>query len=310
VGTPAFSDAGLVRRWRPPYPLDLLATTGPLRRGPGDPTNRLDPAGASWRAVRTPCGPGTLLLRRSGSGEVVGQAWGDGASWLLDGLPLLLGSADDPSSFVAHHSVVTEAVRRSPGLRLPRTGLVFEQLVPAILEQKVTGKEAFMSWRQLATRFGSAAPGPGPSWLRVGPSPRRIREIQDWEWHRCGIDGARRHAIRAAAVVADRLEEAAGFSPVDAVARLRVVPGVGLWTAAEVVQRTLGAADVVSVGDYHLPSVVGWALTGQKLDDDGMLKVLAPYEPHRQRAVRLVLTTGLGPPRRGPRMTVRSYRSF
>jgi 3-methyladenine DNA glycosylase/8-oxoguanine DNA glycosylase len=306
VGTPAFSD---VRRWRPPYPLDLLATTGPLRRGPGDPSNRLDSSGAYWRAVRTPCGPGTLRLRRV-AGEVEAAAWGEGASWLIDGVPALLGAADEPDSFVAHHSLVADAVRRSPGLRLPRTGLVFEQLVPAILEQKVTGKEAFMSWRQLASRFGTPAPGPCPPWLRVAPSPRRVRELQDWEWHRAGIDGARRHAIRAAAVVADRLEEAAGFSPDEAVARLRVVPGVGLWTAAEVVQRTLGAADVVSVGDYHLPSVVGWALTGRKLDDAGMLEVLAPYAPHRQRAVRLVLTTGLGPPRRGPRMPVRSYRSF
>ncbi|MDQ1656898.1 MAG: hypothetical protein QOD41_1981 [Cryptosporangiaceae bacterium] len=307
---PACSEAGELRRWRPPYPLDLLATTGPLRRGPADPTNRLDAAGAFWRAVRTPAGPGTLRLTRSADGSVEARAWGTGAPWLLDGVPDLCGSADDPSSFVAHHDVLADAHRRAPGLRLTRTGLVFEQLVPAILEQKVTGKEAFLSWRQLASRFGDPAPGPCPPWLRVGPSARRIREIQDWEWHRAGIDGARRHAIRAAAVVAPRLEEAAGMPPPDAVERLCLVRGIGPWTAAEVVQRTLGAADVVSVGDYHLPSVVGWALTGEKLDDDGMLGVLAPYAGHRQRAVRLILTSGLGPPRRGPRATVRSYRAF
>jgi 3-methyladenine DNA glycosylase/8-oxoguanine DNA glycosylase len=100
------------------------------------------------------------------------------------------------------------------------------------------------------------------------------------------------------------------MSAEDAVARLCLVPGIGVWTAAEVVQRALGAADVVSVGDYHIPSIVGWTLVGRKLDDDGMLAQLAPYAGHRQRAVRLIATVATGPPRRGPRMPVRSYRSF
>ena len=92
--------------------------------------------------------------------------------------------------------------------------------------------------------------------------------------------------------------------------RLISLPGIGVWTSAEVRQRACGDADAVSVGDYHLPSLVGWALAGQKVDDAGMLELLAPYAGHRHRAARLVELGRLGPPRRGPRMSIRDYRSF
>jgi 3-methyladenine DNA glycosylase/8-oxoguanine DNA glycosylase len=107
-----------------------------------------------------------------------------------------------------------------------------------------------------------------------------------------------------AARVAGRLEADA------AQARLRSLPGIGVWTAAEVRQRALGDPDAVSVGDYHIPGLVGWALTGRKVDDAGMLKLLEPYAGHRYRVTRLLELSGNHPPRRGPRMPVRDYRSF
>jgi 3-methyladenine DNA glycosylase/8-oxoguanine DNA glycosylase len=298
------------RSWAPPFPLDVRATLRPLRRGPRDPSHRVEADGTIWRTAPTPGGPATLRLSRVG-GAVDARAWGPGAEWLLDAVPALLGAHDEPDGFVAHHPCIADAWRRSPGLRLTSTGLVFDQIVPAVLEQKVTGIEAQRSWRELLLRFGSAAPGPAPPGMRVAPSAERLLAITTWEWHRAGVDSARQRAIRAAATVAARLEETADMSPTDAVARLMLVPGIGPWTAAEVVQRTLGAADVVSIGDYHLPSIVGWALVGRKLDDAGMLEVLARYAPHRQRAVRLCGLVGAGrPPRRGPRMPIRDYRSF
>ena len=62
---------------------------------------------------------------------------------------------------MAHHPQVALAARRFPGWRVPRTGLVIEALVPAILEQKVTGQEAFGSYRTLVRRYGEPAPGEG-----------------------------------------------------------------------------------------------------------------------------------------------------
>src|SRR3712207_7033744 len=56
------------------------------------------------------------------------------------------------------------------------------------------------------TLFRSPAPGPVPEGMRVVPTPARVLAVTDWQWHRCGLDGARRRALRAVAGVASRLE--------------------------------------------------------------------------------------------------------
>jgi 3-methyladenine DNA glycosylase/8-oxoguanine DNA glycosylase len=297
----------LVRTWRPDGALNPRLTLGPLGRGAGDPTHRVLPDGSVWRTSVTPAGPGTLRLVFAG--QVTATAWGPGAGWLLDSVPDLLGAADSLDGFIPHHPYVAEAARGMPGLRLARTGLVFEQVVPAVLEQKVTGKEARRSWRELLWRFGAVPPGPAPDGMRLLPSPAEWLALPDWEWHRAGVDLTRRRAIRAAATVAGRLEECVSLPVPEAVRRLRLLPGIGVWTAAEVVQRALGAPDEVSVGDYHVAAWVGWALTGGPLDDPGMLAELTPYAGHRQRVVRLV-EFGYRKPRFGPRAPVRDYRAM
>jgi 3-methyladenine DNA glycosylase/8-oxoguanine DNA glycosylase len=100
------------------------------------------------------------------------------------------------------------------------------------------------------------------------------------------------------------------MTPAEADLRLRSLPGIGPWTSAETRQRACGDPDAVSVGDVHLPGAVGWALAGQTTDDAGMLQLLAPYAGHRHRAARLVVLSGRRPPRRGPRLAPRDYRSI
>lgn len=296
-----------VRVWRPSCLVDMVAVLSPLRRGGGDPSFQFAPDGSAWLAGNTPAGPGTLRLRRSSS-EVHAEAWGEGADFLLDGVPALLGADDDDSSFVAHHDVIAEVRRRMPGLRLGASGRVWDVLVPAILEQKVTGVEARRSWRELCRRFGT--PAPGPMRLQVPPSPRALMSINDWDWHKAGVDNARRRAIIAAAQVAGRLERTTTMKGAEGRAFLRKVPGIGVWTAAEVAQRAWGDPDAVSFGDFHIPAIVGYALLGHKIDDKGMFEVLAPYSPQRQRAVRYLEAGGFSRPRFGPRMSVKDYRAM
>ncbi|MEV5433578.1 DNA-3-methyladenine glycosylase 2 family protein [Streptomyces sp. NPDC052701] len=292
------------RTWVPDGPLDLGLVLGPLRRGPADPAFRAMPDGSVWRASRTPCGPGTLRVRMSG-GRVCAEAWGPGAEWLLEGLPELLGAADDPSAFEPRHRLLALVRHRRPGLRLTRTGLVLESLIPSVLEQKVTTVEAYRAWRLLVRRFGEPAPGPAPGRMYVMPEPRTWALIPSWEWHRAGVDDKRASTILRAVRVAARLEQAVGMPPADAQARLELVPGIGPWTSAETVQRSHGAADAVTVGDLHLPGIVGWALAGDRdADDSVMLRLLEPYAGQRHRAARLILLSGRVPPRRAPRRPV------
>ncbi|MDH6110806.1 3-methyladenine DNA glycosylase/8-oxoguanine DNA glycosylase [Kitasatospora sp. MAP12-15] len=301
------NDASSERRWQPGHPLDLHRTLAPLQRGPGDPACRTTGDGAVWRASRTPAGIGTLRVA-SAYGEVLAQAWGPGAEWLLDRLPLLLGSADDPSGLLLPPGPLRDAQRANPGLRLCRTGLVLESLVPAVLEQKVTSDEAYRAWRLLLREFGTPAPGPAPE-LRVPPSAREWCLIPSWAWHRAGVDPKRSATVVRAARLAPRLEQASGLSGAEAAARLTAVPGVGEWTAAETLQRCNGDPDAVSVGDYHLPDIVGWALAGRPRSDDAqLLELLAPYQGHRHRVCRLIALSGLRPPRYGPRLAPSDHR--
>jgi 3-methyladenine DNA glycosylase/8-oxoguanine DNA glycosylase len=300
------SGAEQVRQWRPTFPLDLAAVVGPLRRGAGDPAFRVDARGTHWLVGNTPAGPGTLAL----SGAVTASAWGPGAAWLLESVPRLLGAHDDDSGFVAHHPVIAAGRREQPGLRIGASGRVWDVLFAAVLEQKVTNTEARRSWRELALRFGEAAPGPVPVGMRVPPTPRVLLRLHDWEWHKAGVDGARRRTLVNAARVAHQLEKAVDLGGVAGRDRLRLVSGIGVWTAAEVAQRAWGDADAVSFGDFHLAHIVGTALVGNRLDDAGMAEVLAPYAPQRYRAVRYIEAAGVRAPRFGPRFSPRDYRRW
>ncbi len=296
--------------WRAPHPSELHQTVGSLRRGPGDPAYLTAPDRSVWRATRMAEGPATMRLSQRGADEFRCEAWGPGAAAAVASAPELLGARDDTARFEPRLPELVEAHRRNPGFRVPRSGRVLEALVPAILEQKVITLQAHDSWRVLLRRFGEAAPGPVPRPMLVPPSAEGWRMIPSWEWHRAGVDPQRSRAIVRVAALAERVEEAAGMTSADALARLTALPGVGPWTAAEVAQRALGDADAVSVGDYHLANFVGHALEGRDMSDEEMLAALAPWAGQRYRVIRLLGLAGhRGRPRRGPRMPFVDHRA-
>lgn len=323
--------------WQAPFPVDLRRTLSVHRRGGRDPAFWIDAAGGVWRTSLTPDGPATLRVvagpgagTRGGDGAAAGQvpgaagaveppapgpvirawAWGPGAGWLLASVPAMLGACDDPAGFRPGHPLLRRMARRHPGLRVGRSARVMEALVPAVLEQKVLTIEAKRAWRRLLLRFGDRAPGPAPPGMRVFPPPRTWARIPSWEWHRAGVEGVRARTIMGAARVAGRLEEISELSAAEADQRLQSLPGIGPWTSAEIRQRACGDPDAVSVGDLHLPGMVGWALAGRLADDAGMLELLAPYAGHRYRAAWLVELSGAHPPRRVPRPAIRDYSAF
>jgi 3-methyladenine DNA glycosylase/8-oxoguanine DNA glycosylase len=298
------------RVWDAGRPVDVAATLGLLRRGTADPAHLLDAAGVFWWACATPDGDGTLALRAL-RGVVTARAWGPGAEWLLDRVPALLGDGDDWSALdLGGQPRLRDVARARPGLRLPATGLVMDSLVPAVLEQRVTGREAWRAWRLLLRRFGRPAPGPALG-LRVLPPAPTLLDIASWDWHRLGVDAQRQRAIRAAATVAPRLEDCVAMDRAAALARLRIVPGIGEWTAAETMQRAVGHPDAVSVGDYHIKDLVVHFLTGRPRGDDAeMLRLLEPWAGQRQRVVRLIELSGVGKPRFGPRLSPADIRAI
>ena len=260
------------------------------------------------RATRTPHGPATERLRHLGDVVEV-EAWGPGAEWLLEAAPDLIGEADDTGAFAPAHPRLREMARRLRGLRLPRSRAVFEALVPAVLEQKVTGLEAGRVRQRLVQVHGEPAPGPPEvaTGLRVPPAPERLAALPYFAFHPLGLERRRAETIIRLARRAAALEALVAGPPEVARSRLVTLPGVGPWTAAETTRIALGDADAVSVGDFHMPNLVCWVLADEpRGDDQRMLELLEPYAGQRGRVQRLLEASGISAPRHGPRMPARA----
>jgi 3-methyladenine DNA glycosylase/8-oxoguanine DNA glycosylase len=278
-------------------PIDLPLTLGPIAHGRGDPTIRFAPDGI-WRATRTPDGPATIRLRAATGGVEI-SAWGAGAASAVGGAADLIGANDDPTALVPQHRLLGDLVHRFPGLRLTRTNRPFEALLPAICEQKVAGVEARAAFRGIIAAHGE--PAPGPAGLRLAPSPATLAALPYFAFHRFGLERRRADLIRRVAQLAPSFETA---GPTEAYARLGAMPGIGPWTLAEVGRIAFGDPDAVSVGDYHLPNVVAYALAREpRADDARMLELLEPYRGQRGRVQRLLEAAGIQAPRYGPRMS-------
>jgi 3-methyladenine DNA glycosylase/8-oxoguanine DNA glycosylase len=220
-----------------------------------------------------------------------------------------IGLRDDPSSFATDHPLISDLHRRNRGVRFARTGLVFEAALVATLAQKVTGKEAGAGLRGLMRRFSEPAPGPFPG-LVLPPDPVRMAETPYHHFHDLGVERRRADTVRRLAADARRLDALAEASSADADRRLRRIPGVGVWTAAETVAASHGDADALSVGDFHLKHVAAWHLTGRPRGTDAeMIELMEPFRPHRGRVMRLLESAGR-PPAFGPRMPVRSFSDY
>jgi 3-methyladenine DNA glycosylase/8-oxoguanine DNA glycosylase len=256
------------------------------------------------RASRTPDGPVSVRFLAAAD-HVEVEAWGPGAAWLLERAPDWCGALDDLAGFDPSPGPVREAWRRNSGLRIPRTGLVTERLIPVVLEQKVTGAEARRAYRRLTLALGE--PAPGPLELVLPPDPSRVAELGYEAFHPFGVERRRADVVRAACARTAWLDASAGLPLDQAKSRIGLLHGVGPWSVAEVARTALGDADAVSVGDFHLPNLVAWALAREPRGTDArMLELLEPYRPHRGRAQLLLEATGIRAPAFGPRMEIRA----
>ncbi|GGJ78116.1 3-methyladenine DNA glycosylase [Pilimelia anulata] len=285
----------------------LSASLGGLTFSRHDPCARFV-NGVLWWAARTPAGPGTLALSRTGD-RLTATGYGAGGGWLADRADAIAGLRDDVAGFgavAAGHPLVRELAHRHRAVRLPATGLVFPRLLRAVLEQRVTGKEAYRAYAATVRHFGEPAPGPVP--LLLPPDPAAVAAAPYWTFHRFGVEQRRATTLLRAAVAAAAVQRSADAAA--AGARLRAIPGVGAWTVAEVLHTVYGDADAVSVGDYHLKNIVAWSLAGEpRGTDERMLELLAPFAGHRGRVCGLLLRSG-GAPRYGPRAPIRSFARF
>ena len=282
------------------------------RNGIADPTTRLAP-GRFLQATLTPDGPGTLLLRwtrdpaPSSAAGLVADAWGPGGPWLLDRVDALTGGADRPVDFPGAHPVVARALHLTRGVRVGASGRLYHHLLPTILAQRITAREAVRQWARLCRSLGQPAPGPpGITYgLLLPPAPACLRGRPAWWFHPLGVEAKRARALTEVARHADRLWDWAAAGTDVAAEKLALLPGVGPWTIGSVLGPALGDADAVPVGDYHFPNTVAWALAREpRADDARMLELLAPYAGQRGRVLRALVSVAGSAPSFGPRQRI------
>ena len=311
----------------PGVAVDVASNMAPLIRGRADPT-AATVNGVSWLSFHpVTTGPVTIAIVHPRSAvqpaEIRYHVWAHGdrsaIEYVVQRMPVLLGvdeqSLDGWAQFdelldqTAHllPERVVEARRRNPGMRFMATGQLVDELLTVVLEQKVTQQQARATWGWLANTYGDPSPGGEPV-SKTAPKPQTVLGIASWQWHAGWVQPFMARTLKTVASRASALRRLA-LQPVDRISTgLNSMPGIGPCTVAETLQRTHGAADYVSVGDFHVAHHVGEALTGRRTDDDGMLELLEPWVGHRQRVVRLIYASGIRFSRFGPRMAATDFR--
>ena len=281
----------------------------PLRRvlahyrfGSADPTTQLG-HGQFWRATYTPDGAGTLHLDWR-AGRLQYRGFGAGADWLVAQVPALTGAFDVGHTFETGHPQLLTAQRLTPPVTFGASHMLYHELLPVILGQRITAGEAIRQWHQLVRRMGHPAPGPHPT-LQLPPIADELAARPAWWFHPLGIESKRANALRVVGSHAHQLHSWVALPPAEVAARLGHLPGIGQWTVGSVMATAMGDPDALAVGDFHLKNAIAYALTGRaRGTDEEMLEMLQPYVGQRGRAARLLLAAGTRPPKFGPRKRV------
>ena len=283
--------------------VDLRSTLSVFRYGSYDPTTQLGDHDF-WRATLTPLGEATLHLRWAAQ-RLDAEAWGPGGDWMLDRVASMTGAADPGFDCPAHaHRRVVQAHRNHRGWRVAASGMLYHELLPNVLGQRVTAREALGQWRTIVTTLGTAAPGPNDS-LFVPPTPQALLDHPAWWFHPLGVEAKRAEALRTVARYAERVSQWAMLSSTEASAKLQLLSGIGPWTIGAAVGPALGDADSIPVGDFHLPNMICFALAGKSRGSDAeMLELLEPYAGQRGRVIGLLGMDGNTPPKFGPRQRI------
>ena len=297
---------------------DIGATLSWFQHGPRDPTTWLSrigqgPTGAGHfvRATLTPDGPGTLSLQWT-QGDIVVETYGPGGAWLQQQAGRMVGAADTDEHGLeaSDHPVVAAAARANRHLRIGASGNLYHELLPTIIEQRITIGEAHRQWKRLCFELSEAAPGPFTR-LLLPPDPAVLALRPSWWFHPLGIERKRAEPLINVARHASKFWSWSARGTDEAAAKLRLIPGVGQWTIGSVLGPALGDPNAVAVGDFHLKNMIAHNLAGEaRGTDERMLELLEPYVGQRGRVVRYVARHGSAAPKFGPKKCIMAMHAW
>ena len=202
-------------------------------------------------------------------------------------------------SLLPENSALATWIKHDVNLFHPRSGDLWSELIPAVLGQRITSKEASAQWRRLHQFCGGYI------------EPGTLSSISIAEFHRLGIEKSRARTLLSLADAQEAIAKADAQSVEDAYRMLFNIHGIGAWTISEALRRSHGWLDAVSVGDFHLCHHIVFALTGRRRGTDTeMLELLEPYRPYRWIVIDSILHHAASPPRKSPGLPTMDIRRF
>jgi AraC family transcriptional regulator, regulatory protein of adaptative response / DNA-3-methyladenine glycosylase II len=165
--------------------------------------------------------------------------------------------AADPDMIGTHLSLdpmLAPLVAARPGLRVPGAWDGFELAVRAIFGQQITVPAATKLLGRLVFAHGAPLAGAtkdGEGLSRLFPSPNRIAAA---DLAALGMPKARAMAVTslAQAIAADPMIFSRSASLEQTIAKLRLLPGIGEWTAQYIAMRELREPDAFPAADIGL----------------------------------------------------------
>jgi len=165
---------------------------------------------------------------------------------------------------LASDTLLNDAVRTSPGLRVPGAFDAFELLLRVIVGQQVSVRAATTLYGRFAAAFGDAVATPFAAVVRTPPVASRVAAASVNAIAALGLPGRRAATVRAVAqAFADGTLVIEPGDDAETIRRqLVAMPGIGEWTAQLVTMRALGDPDAFPAGDLGVQRALGVASAG------------------------------------------------
>jgi AraC family transcriptional regulator, regulatory protein of adaptative response / DNA-3-methyladenine glycosylase II len=195
---------------------------------------------------------------------------------------------------LAEDSCLAPLVAARPGLRVPGAWDGFELAVRAILGQQVSVTAARQLAAKLVAAYGEpltpAADGDASGLTAVFPRPERLAAA-----NLATLGMPRPRALALSALAASAAGDARLFDPDQdldtAVARLRVLPGIGEWTAQYIAMRALREPDAFPAADIGLLRAMS-AADGTRPTAAALLARAEVWRPWRAYAAQHLWASG------------------
>jgi AraC family transcriptional regulator, regulatory protein of adaptative response / DNA-3-methyladenine glycosylase II len=256
--------------FRPPMAWPLLLKFLADRAIPGV---ELVEAESYWRATRIGQGKGQ---RRLSSGWInVGRVEGENAlrvevsPSLAQYLPSLLERIKNLFDLDANPQLIEarlgederlrEMLKRHSGLRLPGAFDGFEMAMRAVLGQQISVAAARTIAGRITEAFSEMVETPNPRLNRASVSAASLSQADVADLTRLGLTGKRAECLiaLARAVAEGQVKLEPGVDVEATIERLKLLPGIGDWTAQYIAMRALRWPDAFPHSDLGLRKALG-----------------------------------------------------